>query len=255
MDAVQRCSGSTVDEEPSADQIAQLADMARRQLSQGWIGVDFEPEYAPGTTFEEMLARGQGGRGVRGALLLPRPLLGGRHQRRRPSTRSSRSPSSPARRSTSSTSSAPAAPSTWPASLARVEKARAEGHDVTACMYPYNYWATYIQSTRFADGWQERFRITYSDLQVAGTTERLTEGTFDALRGGGPEDNKLTAAFAIPEADVDTCIQAPVGDDRQRRHPHRRQQPPARHRLLRPHPRPVRPGEGPDLAGRRRSPR
>ena len=31
------------------------------------------------------------------------------------------------------------------ASLARVEKARAEGHDVTACMYPYNYWATYIQ--------------------------------------------------------------------------------------------------------------
>ena len=50
---------------------------------------------------------------------------------------------------------------------------------------------------------------------MAGTDERLTEATFDALRGR-PDDNKLAAAFAIPEADVDTCLQAPcvmIGSD------------------------------------------
>ena len=47
------------------------------------------------------------------------------------------------------------------ASLARIDKARDEGHDVTACMYPYNYWATYIQSPRFSAGWQERFPLVY----------------------------------------------------------------------------------------------
>ena len=51
-------------------------------------------------------------------------------------------------------------------------------------MYPYNFWATYLGSPRFAPGWQERFRISYGDLQVAGTAERLTEETFETAPGG-----------------------------------------------------------------------
>ena len=205
-----------VDEEPSADQIKQLADMARAELSQGWIGIDLEPEYAPGTTFEEMLAHGRRRPGARGPVLLPRPLLGRRHQRR-DARRDHRDRQAVGRGvSTSSTSSAPAAPSTWRRRSPGSRRPGTRAIDITACMYPYNYWATYIQSPRFDDGWQERFRITYSDLQVAGTSERLNEATFDALRGGSPEDNKLTVAFAIPEADVDACIQAPwvmIGSD------------------------------------------
>jgi N-acyl-D-aspartate/D-glutamate deacylase len=87
-------------------------------------------------------------------------------------------------------------------SLATLDAARAEGIDVTACMYPYNYWATYLASPRFADGWQERFGITYEDLVVAGTGERVSAATFSALQA----DNVLVAANAIPEADVVTCL-------------------------------------------------
>ena len=65
-------------------------------------------------------------------------------------------------------------------------------------MYPYDFWATYLGSPRFNPGWQERFRITYGDLQIAGTTERLTEATFRQYQ----RQNKLAAAFAIPEEDV-----------------------------------------------------
>lgn len=98
------------------------------------------------------------------------------------------------------------------ASLATLEQARAEGIDVTACMYPYDHWATYLASPRFADGWQERFRITYEDLVVAGTGERVTASTFDDLQ----DDNVLVAAFAIPDGDVVTCLQSPfvmIGSD------------------------------------------
>jgi N-acyl-D-aspartate/D-glutamate deacylase len=79
-------------------------------------------------------------------------------------------------------------------------------------MYPYDFWATYLASPRFNDGWQERFRISYEDLQIAGTTERLTETTFRSHQA----ENKLAAAFAIPEADVRTCLKSPfvmIGSD------------------------------------------
>jgi N-acyl-D-aspartate/D-glutamate deacylase len=207
--------GLAVEEEPSADQIRQLADMARAELAQGWIGIDLEPEYVPGTTFEEMLAMA----GVAQELGVP-CFFHGRYSAVGTNAETLDEIIEIAKQSGAACHIehiiSTGGTFDMPASLARVEKARDEGHDITACMYPYSYWATFIQSPRFNDGWQEQFRITYSDLQVAGTTERLTEGTFDALRGGSPEDNKLTVAFAIPEADVDACIQAPwvmIGSD------------------------------------------
>lgn len=83
-------------------------------------------------------------------------------------------------------------------SLALVEKARAEGMDITACIYPYDYWGTYLNSARFDEGWQSRFHITYNDLQVAGTTERLTAETFVRYQ----KEGKLAVAYAIPPEDI-----------------------------------------------------
>jgi N-acyl-D-aspartate/D-glutamate deacylase len=83
---------------------------------------------------------------------------------------------------------------------------------VTACMYPYDFWATYLGSTRFAPGWQERFHISYDDLLVPGTGERLTEASFEREQGR----NTLVAAMAIPEADVVAGLQSPfvmIGSD------------------------------------------
>jgi N-acyl-D-aspartate/D-glutamate deacylase len=82
--------------------------------------------------------------------------------------------------------------------LEEIQSARDEGLRITACMYPYEFWATTLKSARFRD-WQEKFGLTYQDLQVAGTSERLTEATFRQAY----DQNLLTAAFAIPPGDID----------------------------------------------------
>ena len=92
-----------------------------------------------------------------------------------------------------------------PQSLAMLEAARASGLDITADAYPYNYWATYLDSERFAPGWQQRFRITFSDLQIAGSTERLTAESFARYR----HEHRIAAAFAIPENDVMDALRTP----------------------------------------------
>lgn len=97
-------------------------------------------------------------------------------------------------------------------SLGMLEAARKEGLDMTACTYPYDYWGTYLNSARFDEGWQERFRITYKDLQIAGTPERLTEQTFRTYKRQG----KLAVAFAIPEQDITESLRSPfvmIGSD------------------------------------------
>ena len=102
--------------------------------------------------------------------------------------------------------------------LGEVEAAIAEGLRMTSCMYPYAFWATYLNATRF-DDWQEKYNITYSDLQVAGTNERLTESTFAAAK----DANALTAAYAIPSSDLDLAIQSPfmmIGSDAILERPH-----------------------------------
>ena len=74
--------------------------------------------------------------------------------------------------------------------IAQMEAGRAEGLALTACTYPYTYWATYARSTRFND-FQEKYDISYEDLQVAGETNRLDEAGWRRAH----DDNKLTAAF------------------------------------------------------------
>jgi len=97
-------------------------------------------------------------------------------------------------------------------SLQMVADAIEEGLDITACIYPYDYWGTYLNSARFDEGWQERFRITYKDLQIAGTEERLTADSFRKYQKQG----KLAVAYAIPKQDVIDSLKAPyvmIGSD------------------------------------------
>ncbi len=102
--------------------------------------------------------------------------------------------------------------------LQEVSSAIAEGLRMTTCMYPYEFWATYLQANRFND-WQEKYGLSYGDLQVAGTNERLTAETYAAAL----DANALTAAFAIPVGDLDLGIQAPfmmIGSDAILERPH-----------------------------------
>jgi N-acyl-D-aspartate/D-glutamate deacylase len=76
--------------------------------------------------------------------------------------------------------------------LYKIKSARNEGLNITCCVYPYSFWATYLHSMRFAEGWQKRYNITYSDLQVVGTGEKLTAATFAKYR-------KIKKLVAVPE--------------------------------------------------------
>ncbi|MBE9528476.1 MAG: amidohydrolase family protein, partial [Proteobacteria bacterium] len=90
-------------------------------------------------------------------------------------------------------------------SLAIIETAIEAGVDITACTYPYPFWATYLNSARFAKGWQKKFRIGYSDLQLGGTTEMLTPDSFKKYQQLG----KLAVAYAIPEEEVAFALRSP----------------------------------------------
>lgn len=78
------------------------------------------------------------------------------------------------------------------AALEKIRSANAQGLNITTCVYPYSYWATYLYNRRFDPGWQERYGISYGDLRVVGTTERLTPQSFARYR-------KSSKLVAVPE--------------------------------------------------------
>ena len=65
--------------------------------------------------------------------------------------------------------------------LDMIAGARARGLDVTTEAYPYEAGMTYINSALFNPGWQEKFGISYHDLMLPETGERLTKERFDEL--------------------------------------------------------------------------
>jgi dihydroorotase len=72
-----------------------------------------------------------------------------------------------------------------PLVLEIIEGARKHGVDVTTEAYPYTAGSTSLESAIFDEGWQERLRISYGDIQWQDTGERLTEETFRKYREKG----------------------------------------------------------------------
>jgi dihydroorotase len=73
-------------------------------------------------------------------------------------------------------------------------------------VYPYGFWGTFLASARFSDGWQQRYRLSETDLQIAGTTTMLTADSFGSAR----RENKLVAALgSIPEDDIRLALRQP----------------------------------------------
>jgi N-acyl-D-aspartate/D-glutamate deacylase len=99
--------------------------------------------------------------------------------------------------------------------LDRIRSANSQGLTITTCVYPYSYWATYLYSRRFDTGWQERYGISYSDLRVVGSSERLTPQSFARYR----KTSKLVAVpeGAMPfEKTIDLALREPfcmIGSD------------------------------------------
>jgi dihydroorotase len=194
-------------EHATAAQITQLAARADRALREGALAVSFSLEYVPGIATDEILPQ------MRLARRYGVPVF----FHARYSTMEGPGTNIDALReiiedcrqtgaavnvehivSTGGTFS-------MPESLRMLEAARAEGLDITADAYPYTYWGTHLDSARFAPGWQQRFHITFSDLQMAGTSERLTAESFERYR----RTHRIAVAYAIPEQDVVAALRSP----------------------------------------------
>ncbi len=77
--------------------------------------------------------------------------------------------------------------------LEMIQNANNLGMELTTCVYPYSYWATYIASKRFDPGWQERFGLTYTDLTIVGKGTKITAQNFEFYR------KQYGVLVAVPE--------------------------------------------------------
>jgi N-acyl-D-aspartate/D-glutamate deacylase len=183
-----------------------MVAMCEEDLRAGFIAVDFEPEYTPGVTYTEIKALAE----VANDHDVPATFHARYSDDVSPGTNAEaldevlRIGRDTGARVHVEHIISTGGTYTMGESLDTLERARRDGVDVTACMYPYDYWATYLASARFNDGWQERFHISYEDLEIVGTGERLTASTFAKYQA----ENALCAAFAIPESDVHEALQA-----------------------------------------------
>ena len=78
-----------------------------------------------------------------------------------------------------------------PECLSMIEGARARGLDVTTEAYPYIAGMTAINTAHFNPGWQQELGISYGDIMLPETGERLTKERFDELH------NSSTAHFVV----------------------------------------------------------
>ncbi|MDA3039431.1 MAG: amidohydrolase family protein [Actinomycetota bacterium] len=198
-----------------AEQLAAFAALTDFNLSNGLAGICFSPEYSPGTTLAEMEevaavaaarghalffhvrysdpdAPGTSFEAIEEVLQLARTTGAAVHIEHLPSTGGT---------------------FVMAQTLEMLEAARAEGIKVTADLYPYDFWGTTLASERFVGDWQARYRIGFENLQVAGTSRRLSSADFDQA----VQDNLLVAALGtIPEDEVQMALRVPwimIGSD------------------------------------------
>ena len=190
-----------------------IIEDARTDLRNGFVGLHMQPEYTPGTTAEDLLAHAV----LAAELGVPLCVHARYSDNIAPGTNlQAIGELVQAARETGAHVHVEHINSTggtgvMAEALGRISDAIDEGLSMTACVYPYEFWATYLKSARYQD-WQEKYGISYGDLQVAGTSQRLTEQTFDAAYAS----NSLTAAFAMSPTDVELPLQADfvmVGSD------------------------------------------
>lgn len=92
--------------------------------------------------------------------------------------------------------------------LEMVAGARARGLDVTTEAYPYAAGMTYLNSALFNPGWQEKLEISYGELMLPTTGERLTKERFDELHNSSQA--QVAAIFNNTEELDDAAILNPL---------------------------------------------
>lgn len=97
-----------------------------------------------------------------------------------------------------------------PLTIKLIEGAAKHGVDVGFDFHVWKRNMTYIQSALYDPGWQERFGgVTYSDIYLVETQERLTKERFEELRAT-PGYTLVQTQF-IPEEEIEMAIRSPIG--------------------------------------------
>lgn len=92
--------------------------------------------------------------------------------------------------------------------LSMVAGARARGLDVTTEAYPYIAGMTTLNSAVFSPGWQQRLGISYGNLMLPETGERLTKKRFDELHSSSTPH--WAVIFDNTQAVIDKVIPNPL---------------------------------------------
>jgi dihydroorotase len=203
--------------DPQINELIRLADV---DIRAGALGIHEQPEYVPGVTLDEMLRHGD----LAAAHGVPLCLHIRYSENLEPGTQEEAVDEaiSVARRTGCAVHiehlNSTGGTGRMSEAVAQLNSARSEGLSITACTYPYTFWATKAGTTRFND-FQEKFGISYGDLQVAGTSTRLDEAGWRRAIA----EKSLVAAFAMSDDDVDTLLRTPwtlLGSDAILERPH-----------------------------------
>ena len=95
-----------------------------------------------------------------------------------------------------------------PECLQMIAGARGRGLDITTEAYPYEAGMTFINSALFNPGWREKFGVSYSDLMLPDTGERLTEQRFNELHNS--PQSQLVIVFSNTQQADDAAVTDPL---------------------------------------------
>ncbi|MEE9417265.1 MAG: amidohydrolase family protein [Acidimicrobiales bacterium] len=207
-------------QEPSANEVESLIGRARSDIEAGLIGIHMQPEYTPGANQAEVTAHAN----LAAELGVPLCVHARYSDDFAPGTQAEAMQEVVKVAEETGVHihvehiNSTGGTGRMVEAIATLEQGRSAGHKISACIYPYRFWATYLRSPRF-DDWQSKYGIDYGQLQVAGTSERLNATTYQQAFG----DNKLTAAFTMSEDDIRTALRTPwvmIGSDAILERPH-----------------------------------
>ncbi|MFQ5668711.1 MAG: amidohydrolase family protein, partial [Candidatus Binatia bacterium] len=189
------------------EEVEEIKGLAARAIRDGAVGVGFGVNYVPGASYEEVLALFEvaAAHGVPCHLhirykgsVFPQTVVAALQEVITAATVTGASAQVVHLGST--------AVGSMEVALKMIDGVRRHGIDIAADVYPYLANSTNLASAIYDPGWEERFGgITYSDIQLVDTGERLTEESFEKYRKEGAQ---IITHF-IPEEEVIAAYRNP----------------------------------------------
>lgn len=195
----------------SADEREEIVSLIRTGLARGAIGVGMTLQYTPAATEEEVSSVFEAAAEVPDVVNFVHMRYIGLGTEEKPSSMDGLDEILTISEETNVplhvchiTSSGLAA---TPQLLEKIDRARADGRDVTTELYPYQAAMSGINSTWFDPGWQELLGISYDRLQWPATGEYLTAETFREYQQEYEHDEVIM--HMIPDDAFEAALKSP----------------------------------------------